>query len=139
VEERRRKMRLFKKRYVRRPKSYINDCSFCKKPIIGEHYYIAGIIFDEFQYGRVHLEHLSEEDTYLSLKRQQVRDNRKMVREWNTSYEIGTPVYLTEDNGDIIETRTRSEAWLCGGHTAIVSVEGKSGGYLLSRIQAKEV
>ena len=56
-----------------------------------------------------------------------------MVNAWNEKYPEGTPVIVTRDNGDKLETVTRSVAWsLCG--TAVVMVKGISGGYALERV-----
>jgi hypothetical protein len=56
---------------------------------------------------------------------------------WNLRYPIGTPVIryklinpLSEGN----ETKTRSQAWVMGGHSVVVMVQGVSGGVLLESI-----
>jgi hypothetical protein len=58
--------------------------------------------------------------------------------QWNLSHPIGTPVMrykliapLREGN----ETKTRSEAWVMGGHSVIVMVEGVSGGVSLESVR----
>ena len=58
--------------------------------------------------------------------------------QWNLSHPIGTPVMrykliapLREGN----ETKTRSEAWVMGGHSVMVMVEGVSGGVLLESVK----
>jgi hypothetical protein len=64
------------------------------------------------------------------------------VEAWNKKYPIGTKVVVTRDNKESEITVTRSEAWMLGkssthpGHTAVISVEGIAGGYLLSRVSA---
>lgn len=56
------------------------------------------------------------------------------IEDFNKKYPPGTPVILTDDFGKKHETATRSEAWdLCG--TPVVMVDGRSGGYDLSRIK----
>lgn len=60
----------------------------------------------------------------------------KQAKEWNDRHPVGTPVAVTQDNGSIVTSKTRSEAWVMGGHTAVVMYEGRSGGYLLSRFRA---
>jgi hypothetical protein len=62
----------------------------------------------------------------------------KQVNDWNAKYPVGTPVMrykcidpLSEGN----ETKTRSEAWIMGGHSAMVMVEGVSGGVCLESVQ----
>lgn len=45
---------------------------------------------------------------------------------------------MHRDNGQDMETVTRSEAQLLFGHTAVVWVEGISGCYSLSHVEAVE-
>lgn len=59
-----------------------------------------------------------------------------MVQHWNTAYTPGVEVDLREDDGSITRTKTRGPAWLLGGHTPVVQVDGKAGCYALSRIKA---
>ncbi len=61
----------------------------------------------------------------------------KAVEKWNAERPIGTPVMrykliapLSEGN----ETKTRSHAWVMGGHSAMVMVEGVAGGVLLESV-----
>lgn len=56
---------------------------------------------------------------------------------WNRDHNgcSGILVDLTEDNGTVTRTETRSVAWMLGD-TAVVKVECKTGGYMLSRIKA---
>lgn len=56
---------------------------------------------------------------------------------WNMHHSVGTPVMryklinpLSEGN----ETKTRSEAWVMGGHSVMVMVEGVAGGVLLDSV-----
>lgn len=58
-----------------------------------------------------------------------------IVVEWNERNPIGTKVDVTLDDGAVKQTKTRSVAWLASG-TPVVMVEGISGGYSLSRVQA---
>lgn len=62
-----------------------------------------------------------------------------MVDHWNKTVPVGTPVEVTKDRGEIIETKTASEAWMLGGHTPVILVEGISGGYSLERVRVKGV
>ena len=57
------------------------------------------------------------------------------VQEWNELYPPGTKVHLTNDDGEVEETETRSIAWLLGSGHPVVSVNGRAGGYLLERIK----
>ncbi len=58
----------------------------------------------------------------------------KEVEDFNLHVPVGAPVTVRKDMGELFETRTRSEAWVMSGHTAVVMVEGISGGYLLERV-----
>lgn len=60
-----------------------------------------------------------------------------VVDEWNAANAVGANVIVTKDMGEEVHTKTRSAAWVLSGHTAVVMVEGISGGYLLSRVRAK--
>lgn len=56
------------------------------------------------------------------------------VKQWNENYPGGTPVYVVKDLGEVVETRTRSIAWMAGDAHAMVLVDGISGGYILARV-----
>jgi hypothetical protein len=56
------------------------------------------------------------------------------AEEWNAQYPVGTPVIVVKDHGEMWETKTRSEAWNLGHGQPVVMLEGKSGGYDLSRV-----
>jgi len=62
-------------------------------------------------------------------------DQNALVVLWNHNHPVGTEVIRKDDLGKDHKTRTRSEAWVLGGHTAVIMVEGISGGYLLNRIR----
>lgn len=58
-------------------------------------------------------------------------EQRKACDAW--PHPEGTPVIVRKDDGTVIETKTRSAPWmLCG--TAVVLLEGISGGYSLDRV-----
>lgn len=57
--------------------------------------------------------------------------------EWNIQYPVDQPIALTEDDGSVTYTQTRSIAWDLNGDTTVVKVDGKTGGYDLSRIEAR--
>lgn len=60
-----------------------------------------------------------------------------LVDEWNAMHPIGTPVTrykLIKPLREPEQTKTRSEAWLVGGHSAVVKVEGVSGGVLIESL-----
>lgn len=67
---------------------------------------------------------------------QRTQDHAKAVFDWNQQFPEGTPVKVRKDDGSILETKTRSAAWLMGGHSAMVMVDGISGGYMLERVTA---
>lgn len=54
---------------------------------------------------------------------------------WNAHRPIGTEVEVKMDDDSIRRTKTRSEAWVMGGHTAMICVDGISGGYMLERVK----
>lgn len=59
------------------------------------------------------------------------------VRSWNEKYPVGSNVEVALDDGSIKETKTASQAWVLGGHTAVVKLEGICGAYALSRVHAR--
>lgn len=48
---------------------------------------------------------------------------------------VGTWAVVTRDNGEELKTKTRSEPRVLGGHSAVILVEGISGGYSLERVR----
>ncbi|MGW4406554.1 hypothetical protein ACWEJ6_21170 [Nonomuraea sp. NPDC004702] len=58
------------------------------------------------------------------------------VADWNTRRPVGTPVRYWPIKGedDSLTTRTRSQAWMLGGHTPVVMVEGVAGGVALGHV-----
>lgn len=54
--------------------------------------------------------------------------------EWNERHKPGIEVMVVLDNGDLWKTKTRSEAWELGHSAPVIALEGKSGGYDLSRV-----
>lgn len=54
--------------------------------------------------------------------------------EWNATHEPGIDVVVVLDNSDMWRTKTRSKAWELGHGQPVVMLEGKSGGYDLSRV-----
>jgi len=72
------------------------------------------------------------------LRRQRLerRNARRDFENWNGKHGINTEVIVQLDDGTLLPTRTTSEAWLLGGHTAVIKVEGISGAYRLDRIAA---
>lgn len=57
---------------------------------------------------------------------------------WNLKHPVGTPVLLKRDSGQLQQTKTRSEAYVCESGYAVCFFEGVSGYYLLNRAQPHE-
>ena len=70
-------------------------------------------------------------------KRPSVPVQIRAVRDWNEQNPVGVACTVEMDSGEIRATKTRSEAYMLSGHTAVVMLEGISGAYLLSRVRAK--
>jgi hypothetical protein len=62
------------------------------------------------------------------------REAARRVELWNDAHEIGTAVEVTKDDGTVFTTHTRSTAWLLGGHTPVVQIEGVAGCHALNRV-----
>lgn len=60
----------------------------------------------------------------------------RLVEQFNELCPVGTPVlyWPAERSGEGRKSVTRSVAWLLGGHTPVVMVEGYSGGIALSHV-----
>ena len=74
------------------------------------------------------------------MKQPSIKQLEKTVAEWNAKYPVGTPVTrykLIAPLREPTETKTRSEAWIMGGHSAMVMVEGVSGGVCLESVKPK--
>lgn len=56
------------------------------------------------------------------------------VEMFNNKVKIGTLVNYLDDAGESHSTRTRSEASILGGHTAVIWIEGKAGCVRLDRV-----
>lgn len=56
---------------------------------------------------------------------------------FNAKYPVGTPVRYWPGvrEGAGTESKTRSEAWLMGGHSVVVKVEGYAGGIALTHVE----
>ncbi len=55
--------------------------------------------------------------------------------EFNQKFLVGSDVIYTDDFGNEHKTKTRSAAWTLGHGDVVVSIEGKSGGYDITRIK----
>jgi hypothetical protein len=61
-------------------------------------------------------------------------DPQRQVDRWNELHPVGTAVTVKKDSGAIVEAETTSEAYVLGGHSAVILVTGISGSYLLERV-----
>ena len=59
---------------------------------------------------------------------------RQLVKEWK-DVPIGTEVWVMMDDGTILHTKTRSEAELLQGHSAVIWLEDINGCYALGRVR----
>ena len=60
---------------------------------------------------------------------------RKSVDAFNRRFPVGSEVMLKKDGvPEPIRTRTRSDAYLMCGHSAVVFLEGVSGCYLMTHV-----
>jgi hypothetical protein len=69
------------------------------------------------------------------------KTQQKLVDKWNAKHPVGTLVTrykLINPLREPEETKTRSEAWLMGGHTAMVMVEGIAGGVMVESVRIKK-
>lgn len=72
------------------------------------------------------------------MKRPSVKAECAKVDAWNAANKIGVDVAYRRDNGKAILTKTRTEAQMLSGHTAVVWLENVSGCVDLTRVNAIE-
>ena len=53
---------------------------------------------------------------------------------FNNLCPVGRAVIVRRDDGTESQSKTRSEAWVMGGHSAVVLVDGIAGGYSIERV-----
>jgi hypothetical protein len=68
-------------------------------------------------------------------KEQRIQVERTVLA-FNFNHLVGTPVVVTRDNGQQLETQTRSEAFVSAAGDAVIWVDGIPGYYLLDRVKA---
>ena len=56
---------------------------------------------------------------------------------FNKTFVVGMSVFLELDDGSLMETYLRSQAWVIGSGDVIAKVEGKTGGWLIERIHPR--
>lgn len=77
-------------------------------------------------------------EEYLDRQEEHEREmDERHCDEWNRNNPPGTPVWLTDDHGQRHETVTRSIAWVLPNGIPLVMVEGRTGGYMLERIEVR--
>ncbi len=69
------------------------------------------------------------------MKRPSLKEQEQACEIWNLKHPVGSDVKVRMDSGEIKETKTRSEAQMLSGHTAVIWIEGISGAYLLNRVE----
>ena len=81
-------------------------------------------------------------DCFIKNERQaNMKQLEKTATDFNRNCPIGTPVmrYKLIDPLRLgSETKTRSEAWVMGGHSVMVMVEGVSGGVCIESVVKRE-
>ena len=71
------------------------------------------------------------------MKRPNLNKLEEKANAWNAKHPVGTAVTrykLINPLSEGTETKTRSEAWVMGGHSVMVMVEGVSGGVVLESV-----
>lgn len=58
------------------------------------------------------------------------------VENWNLKHQVGTDVTVRKDSGEVVVTKTRSQAQVLSGHSAVIWLEGIAGCYSLDRVEA---
>jgi hypothetical protein len=61
-----------------------------------------------------------------------------IVDAWNEHHPIGVDVIVTKDDGEEIQTKTRSSAWLIGS-IPVIQIEGIAGCYALERVRKNSI
>jgi hypothetical protein len=59
------------------------------------------------------------------------------VQAWNEAHQVGASVRLHRDDGEVVDTRTRSQAYIAASGVAVIHLEGIRGYYLLERVQPR--
>jgi hypothetical protein len=60
---------------------------------------------------------------------------QEAVDAWNAEVKVGDPVTYQNDFGELIPTRTRSNASVLSGHTAVIWLYGIRGCVALDRVK----
>lgn len=62
---------------------------------------------------------------------------QKSVDAWNGRHETVVPVTYRKDDKSTVDTATRSKAFVLGGHTATIMVDGVCGCVALDRVTVR--
>lgn len=73
------------------------------------------------------------------MKRPNLAKLKKQCDDWNAANPIGCNVVLTKDGGEEFPTKTRSEAEVLSGHSAVIWLDGVRGCYMLDRVKRMPV
>lgn len=66
-----------------------------------------------------------------------MRRTADRVEDWQLALAPGDRVAVVMDQGEEREFTVRSEPWQLGHGTWVIGLEGRSGGYMLSRVARK--
>lgn len=69
------------------------------------------------------------------MKRKSQTELSRQIGAWNAHRPTGTEIQVKLDDDTIRTTKTCSEAWVMGGHSAVILLEGISGAYSLDRVK----
>jgi len=58
---------------------------------------------------------------------------------WNRSTPGGSPITYEDDLGNLVDTETRSPAWVLPNGIPVVQVKGRSGSFILYRCRPRRV
>lgn len=64
---------------------------------------------------------------------------QKQCDAWNAANPVGCNVVLTKDNGEQFPTKTRTDAHVLSGHSAVIWLNGVRGCYALDRVKRMPV
>lgn len=63
-------------------------------------------------------------------------DPQRAVEAWNKTHAVGTPVMVSKDHHNVVRGKTTSEAYVLGGHSAVIHIDTIRGCYALERVTA---
>ncbi|WP_051150160.1 hypothetical protein [Reyranella massiliensis] len=61
---------------------------------------------------------------------------QQAVDAWNKAHPVGTAVMVSKDRHEIVRGKTTSDAYVLGGHSAVILIDTIRGCYLLDRVAA---